>query len=115
MGYVGFAVIVTILSCIFILIFNNIKMFDNTKEKILKITIPENLDYTEVFNEEFKEYLDKYEISQVKTTNMGSLFELTYLVNVKTNINEKEFIDKLRIKNGNLKIVLSKPLEENNL
>jgi hypothetical protein len=46
---------------------------------------------------------------------MGSLFEITYIVNVKNNINEKEFIDKLRIKNGNLKIVLSKPLEENNL
>ena len=115
MGYIGFAIIITILSCLFILIFSNISLFDNNKEKILKITIPEDLDYTEVFDKEFDNYLDKYEITQVKTTNMGSLFELTYLVNVKKNINEKEFIDKLRIKNGNLKIVLSKPLEENNL
>ena len=115
MGYIGFAIIITILSCLFIVIFNNISIFENNKEKILKITIPEDLDYTEVFDKEFDKYLDKYEITQVKTTNMGSLFELTYLVNVKKNINEKEFIDKLRIKNGNLKIVLSKPLEENNL
>ena len=107
--------LITIFSCLFIIIFNNIKIFDNTKDKILKITIPENLDYTECFDEEFNTYLNKYEISQVKTTNMGSLYELTYLVNVKNNINEKEFIDKIRIKNGNLKIVLSKPLEENNL
>lgn len=115
MGYIGFAIIITILSCLFILIFSNINIFENNKEKILKITIPEDLDYTEVFDKEFDKYLDKYEITQVKTTNMGSLFELTYLVNIKKNINEKEFIDKLRIKNGNLKIVLSKPLEENNL
>ena len=113
MGYIGFALIITLLYVIFILIFSKTRMFENNTEKILKITIPENLDYTEIFNEEFDEYLNKYEISQVKTTNMGSLFELTYLVNVKNNINEKEFIDKLRIKNGNLKIVLSKPLEEN--
>ena len=112
-GYIGFAVLITLLYTIFVLIFSNINIFENNKEKILKITIPENLDYTEVFNDEFNNYLDKYEISQVKTTNMGSLFELTYLVNVKKNINEKEFIDKLRIKNGNLKIVLSKPLEDN--
>ena len=115
MGYIGFAIIITVLSCLFIVIFNNISIFENNKEKILKITIPEDLDYTEVFDKEFDKYLDKYEITQVKTTNMGSLFELTYLVNVKKNIKEKEFIDKLRIKNGNLKIVLSKPLEENNL
>ncbi len=115
MGYIGFAIIITILSCLFIVIFNNISIFENNKEKILKITIPEDLDYTEVFDKEFDKYLDKYEITQVKTTNMGSLYELTYLVNVKKNINEKEFIDKIRIKNGNLKIVLSKPLEENNL
>ena len=112
-GYIGFAVLITLLYTIFVLIFSNINIFENNKEKILKITIPENLDYTEVFNDEFNNYLDKYEISQVKTTNMGSLFELTYLVNIKKNINEKEFIDKLRIKNGNLKIVLSKPLEDN--
>ena len=115
MGYIGFTIIITILSCLFIIIFSNINLFENNKEKILKITIPEDLDYTEVFDKEFDKYLDRYEITQVKTTNMGSLFELTYLVNIKKNINEKEFIDKLRIKNGNLKIVLSKTLEENNL
>ena len=115
MGYIGYAVIITIITSIIIIILNNINIFENNKDKLLKITIPENLDYTDVFNEEFYEYLNKYEINSVKTTNMGSLFEITYIVNVKNNINEKDFIDKLRIKNGNLKIVLSKPLEENNL
>ena len=115
MGYVFYASILTLISSIFIILFANIKIFDNNKDKILKITIPENLDYTDVFNNEFNKYLNKFEIIQVKTTNMGSLFELTYLVNVKSDINEKEFLDDLRIKNGNLKIILSKPLEENNL
>ena len=115
MGYIGYAVIITLVTSLFIIIFNNIKLFDNNKDKILKITIPENLDYNDVFDVEFKEYLNTYEIINVKTTNMGSLFELTYLVKEKDNINEKDFIDKLRVKNGNLKINLSKPLEENNL
>lgn len=115
MGYIGYAVIITFITSLIIIILNNIKLFENNKDKLLKITIPENLDYTDIFNDEFNEFLNNYEINQVKTTNMGSLFEITYLVNLKNNINEKEFIDKLRIKNGNLKIVLSKPLEENNL
>ena len=115
MGFIGYAVIITIVTSLLIILFNKINIFENNKDKLLKITIPENLDYTDIFNDEFKEYLNSYEINQVKTTNMGSLFEITYIVNLKNNINEKEFIDKLRIKNGNLKIVLSKPLEENNL
>lgn len=114
-GYIGYACIITIISCIMTIVLNNVKIFDNNKDKLLKVTIPENLDYTDVFNDEFNEYLNRYEISSVKTTNMGSLFEITYLINIKDNINEKEFIDKIRIKNGNLKIVLSKPLEENSL
>ena len=113
-GYVLFGVLITIISNIMILILNKIKLFENNDNKILKILVPENLDYTDIFNDEFNRYLNSYEINQVKTTNMGSLYEITYLVNLK-KINEKEFIDKLRIKNGNLKVSLSKPIEENNL
>ena len=61
------------------------------------------------------EYLSSVKLVKAKTTNMGSMFELTYQVKVKTNINEKEFIDKLRVKNGNLKIALSHPLMEEQL
>lgn len=114
-GYIYFGIIMTIISSLVIIIFSNIKIFENNDHKILKVLIPENLDYSDLFNDEFNKYLNRYEISQVKTTNMGSLFEITYLVNLKKDINEKEFIDKLRLKNGNLKINLSKPIEENNL
>lgn len=114
-GYIFYGIIITIVFALMVLLFSKIKLFDNNDNKILKILVPENLDYSDIFNDEFKQYLESYEINQVKTTNMGSLFEITYLVNLKKNINEKEFIDKLRIKNGNLKINLSKPLEENTL
>lgn len=113
MGYIGYACIVTIVSALSILLLSNVNIFQDNKNKILKIVIPENLDYIEIFNDEFNTYLNNYELMQVKTVNMGSLFELTYSVNIKENVNEKEFIDKLRVKNGNLKIMLSKPIDEN--
>ena len=82
----------------------------SSNEKILKILIPENLDYTNAFNDIFEKYLNSYDLIQSKTTNMGSLFELTYSVDVKKDMNEKKFIDEIRCRNGNLKISLSHPL-----
>lgn len=115
MGYIAIAAIFTILGCISILLFNKINLFNNKNyEKILKITIPENLDYTNIFDEEFQKYTSKIELEEVKTINMGSLFELSYKVTLNKNINEKKFIDDLRIKNGNLKIILSHQLLNNN-
>ena len=116
MGHIVFAVIITVLTSIVIILFSKVKIFDNgTKEKILKITIPENLDYESVFDKEFKKYTKRVELQRVKTTNMGSLFELSYIVELKDGVSEKCFIDDLRIKNGNLKIILSHPLEDDYL
>lgn len=112
-GYVALATIITLLGCFSIIFFNKVKLFNNNNEKILKITIPENLDYTCVFDDEFKKYTIHVELEQVKTVNMGSLFELSYRVVLNKNISEKEFIDNLRVKNGNLKIILSHPLLNN--
>ena len=108
-GYIAYAIIFTILASLVILILNSLN-FGEGKSRVLKIAIPESLDYTEVFNDIFSEYLESYELTSAKTTNMGSMFELTYLVNQKKNINEKEFIDKIRVKNGNLKIALTHEL-----
>lgn len=76
------------------------------QNKTLHITIPENLDYTGVFDELFKEYTTGWELVNVKTTNMGSLFKLSYNVTLSDMSKEKEFIDKLRCRNGNLEIIL---------
>lgn len=116
MGHIVFGGLVTIIGCTSILLFNNIKLFEKKEcEKILKVTIPENLDYTTIFDEEFQKYTSKVELEQVKTTNMGSLFELSYKVVLNKNINEKAFIDDIRIKNGNLKIILTHAIDNNDL
>ncbi len=108
-GYIAYSIIFTMIASLSILVLNAIK-FGEGKNQILKICIPEDLDYTEVFEDIFKEYMESYELTGAKTINMGSMFELTYLINTKRNINEKEFIDKLRVKNGNLKIALTHEL-----
>ena len=81
----------------------------------MEILEPESLDYTSVFDDIFARYLTRCELVQVKTTNMGSLFKLTYDITLKKGVSEKEFLDKLRVRNGNLEIFLSKEDTENAL
>ena len=116
MGQLIFASIITILVSLILILLSKSK-FGEIKEntKILKITLPDNLDYTEVFDDIFTTYVKDHTLQQVKTTNLGSLFELTYLITIKKDINEKEFIDELRTRNGNLKIVLTHPIDNNEL
>lgn len=75
-------------------------------EKMLKITIPEDLNYQGAFEDLFGEYTKSASLERVKTTNMGTLFELTYRVVMKKDVDEKQFIDSIRCRNGNLNIVL---------
>lgn len=75
------------------------------QERDLKITIPENLDYCGIFDDLFREFTQKSELLRVKTTNMGSLYELNYRIVLNTPEVEKRFIDALRCRNGNLNIV----------
>ena len=110
-GYAILASVITVLGSLVIVILDKSSIFDkNQNEKYLKITIPESIDYTEVFTEILNKYTSKYVLEQVKTTNLGSMFELKYVVTLNNNINEKEFIDELRVKNGNLKISLTEPI-----
>lgn len=112
MGHVFFACIMTILVSLAIILFNRMKFFDlNPNTKMLKIIIPENLDYTNMFDDIFDKFVKEKKLEKVKMTNMGSLFELSYCITFKNDINEKEFIDELRVRNGNLKIILSHELE----
>lgn len=109
MGYVVFSIIVTIIVAILMIIISKVtdNMTKNVQRK-LKIEIPENLDYEEVFTGLLKKYTDKYELIKVKTTNMGSMYELHYIVNLKDGIKEKEFMDQIRIKNGNMLVLLER-------
>ena len=74
----------------------------------LKITIPEDLDCSGAFEDIFAEYTKKNELVKVKTTNMGSMFRLTYNVTLRDATREKEMIDRIRERNGNLEIMVSK-------
>ncbi len=74
--------------------------------QVLKITIPEDMNYKNVFEETFDKYLVKYSVKNVKTSNMGTIFVLSYNILPKKDIDLKEFIDELRIKNGNLNIIV---------
>ena len=78
------------------------------RRRQLKITIPENLDYNELFDDLLEEYTVKSELIQVKTTNMGTLYELCYDVVLKDEEQTKEFLDELRCRNGNLSIALGR-------
>lgn len=114
MGYLTYAIIYTVILCGAFILYT-ISDFGESKgaaEKILRITIPEDLDYTGVFDDLMQEYTTYWEVIKVKTTNLGSLFRLTYNIKLKNVKQEKEFIDKLRCRNGNLEISVSK--EETN-
>ena len=108
MGYIGYAALFTCLIGLAILMYSRFSA-DGKKStrKILKITIPENLNYSDVFDEFLEKYTKSYKLKQVKTSNMGSLFKLSYEIVLKDASTEKEFIDNLRTRNGNLEISVS--------
>ena len=110
MGYLGFAVLFTVVMCAMFTVYN--LLAENAKgealQKTVKITIPEDLDYPNVFEEVFSEYTKKCELVKVKTVNMGSMFRLTYDITLKDLSLEKQMIDRIRERNGNLEIMISK-------
>ena len=117
MGYLAFAALFTLAMCIIFVIASLIsskKGANRCRHKTLKIVIPENINYTEVFDDIFAEYTTSAEQTKVKTTNMGSLYSVWYEITLKDPKKEKEFIDKLRCRNGNLEISVSRQETVNN-
>ena len=111
MGYLGFAGLFTLVMCAVLLLFNLLATNAGKGAllyKTVQITIPEDLDYSEVFDDMFAEYTTACELVRVKTTNMGSMFRLTYRIRLRDPKKEKEFIDTLRCRNGNLEISVSR-------
>ncbi len=111
MGYLGFAVLFTLVMCAVFVLYNCLD-FGTKKNaatfKTFTITIPEDLDYSGVFDDVFAEFTRSHDLIRVKTTNMGSMFKLTYNVELTDATREKEMIDKIRCRNGNLEIAVSK-------
>ena len=109
MGYLAYGVVIlTGLSVIYFLL-SLAPIFEHASlsaDQLLRITIPESLEYNGAFDEIFAHYLKKVENAGVKTTGMGSMFRLSYLIQMKNPSEEKAFIDELRTKNGNLEIAI---------
>lgn len=111
MGYLAFAALFTLILIAVTLLYQSLGLGAKGSaalEKTMRITIPEDLDYSGVFDDLFEAYTTYCEVVNVKTTNMGSLFNLTYNLTLKEASKEKEFIDQLRCRNGNLEISISR-------
>lgn len=107
-GLYAYGALFVIVLCVVIILLEKFKTFEkNTTNKTLKILIPENLNYEGVFDEILNTYTKKHTLTKIKTTDLGSLFELCYNVEMSDGVNEQEFINELRCRNGNLSIILS--------
>lgn len=111
MGYLGYCVLFVLVLCLFCLLYSHLDLGARKNAalyKTLTVTIPEDLNYTDVFEDILKEYTAKYELVRVRTANLGSLYRLTYDVTLKDAAREKELIDAIRCRNGNLEISVSR-------
>lgn len=111
MGYLGFAVLFTLIMCAIYILYNCFDLGAKRNAdayRTISITIPEGLNYSDVFDDVFAEYTLSHELIRVKSTNMGSMFKLTYNAVLGDASKEKEMIDKLRCRNGNLEIAVSR-------
>ncbi len=107
-GLYGYGALFVIILCIVVIALEAFKAFEKkTTHKTLKILIPENLNYENTFDDILSAYTKNYTLTSIKTTDLGSLFELCYNVVMIEGKNEQEFINELRCRNGNLSIVLS--------
>ena len=106
MGYIGIAAVFFLVMAVFLVLLSLFRFGETAaSSRQLKITIPENLDYDGLFDDIFEKYTSHHELVRVKTTNMGTLYELTYSINLKTPDVSKQFIDDIRCRNGNLNII----------
>ena len=109
MGFLLFAAIMTVIISLAYLLLDKLNFGVSKKvRKQLRITIAEDLNYTEVFDDIFEKYTSYNELEKIKTTNMGSMFDLYYIVELKDASKEKEMIDEIRCRNGNLTIICGK-------
>ena len=116
MGYVGPAALFFIITAAFMLLLTRVDFCSQSKKRrILKITIPEDLDYEGIFDDIFKTYTSSATLEKVKTTNMGTLYELEYSIILKDEQKQKPFIDAIRCRNGNLNIVCSRKITADSL
>ena len=114
LGFVGIAIILAIIveGLNFIFTITKFGIINDTR-RTLKVTIPENLDYTTLFDDLFEKYTSAHILTKVKLRNLGTMFRLTYSITLKNEKDEKAFIDEIRMRNGNLDVLCSKLQTQN--
>ena len=115
MGFMGAAVVFTVIMCVVVLVYETVgfgKSNMSVLNKTINITVPEDLDYSEIFDEVWEKYVSKVEMTKIKSTNLGSLNKLTYNITLKEKNTEKQLIDDIRCRNGNLEISMSAQVTE---
>ena len=116
MGYVALAALFFVIVAAFLLLLTTFGFCKGDEaNRILRITIPENLDYEDLFDDLLEKYAKTYALDKVKTTNMGTLYELSYTLTLKTPSVPKEFLDEIRCRNGNLNVICCKAMEKDTL
>lgn len=104
-GYIYFALVMAVVISLFNMLMNHASFFDTQRKyRNLKITIPEDLDYANTFDDILKKYTSRYHLNGVKTVNLGTMYLLNYEITLKDVDAEKQMIDELRCRNGNLTI-----------
>lgn len=111
MGYVTYGLFITLLLGVILVIVRFLPILSQKEKQQLRITIYENLDYTDIFNDLFEKYLSYVEQDSVKTTNMGSMYQITYSIIQKDKKLEKEFLDAIRTRNGNLTVICGRVIQ----
>ena len=115
MGYLVFATVFTLIMSLAMLLLEVVN-FGQMKHSMLQLTIviPESLDYESIFDDIFNKAANHVELANVKTSDMGSLFKLKYIIQLNGRMTEKELIDALRTRNGNLEIAISRYITKEN-
>ncbi|WP_145333702.1 DUF4956 domain-containing protein [Paenibacillus xylanexedens] len=107
-GAFGYAILFTIILCVLMFVLSRFNFGGKkSQQKTLKITIPENLSYEEALNEVFHTFKVPFDLKKIRTTELGSLYELVYNVTIHESVNQKQFLDAIRTRNGNLDISLT--------
>lgn len=117
MGYIAYGILILVCLSLLFIALSALPVFEHkrfTRENLLRITIPESLEYQDVFGDVFEKYLSSCETVGIKTTAMGSMFRLSYRIRMKDESQQKAFIDELRTKNGNLEIAVLPYVETEN-
>lgn len=116
MGFIGIAAVFFLVMAVFLIALSVFRFGETAaSSRQLKITIPENLDYDGLFDDIFEKYTSNHQLVRVKTTNMGTLYELTYSINLKTPDVSKQFIDEIRCRNGNLNIICGRESDKDSI